>query len=462
MPHRLCLPVLALLLALTLPATAETWRLDYATQSRIERRPTPTEPGEVTDRSGVLHVYLSPTRFATLTAEGEGMVYDFAAQTLTFANPQGARTVPLIADLAFRVMEIQNVIRIERALRSAGITKRDEIRDLIDIETRFTLPWPGSVEDLPAGESAVTIADDGQRAWVHNGKAEAHWEPRVGDPQTPDSLNEAIQLWLLYTGKIHPDFLAAVTAEPEIPAALSTSWRDGVQRFNVKMQLTAVDPTATWPQLPAPEAADKDDGLGLWLYRFETQTDLPPRTTPAQFAARISEAADREPLDALLAVFAQAFHDGKHPGPQVQALSKRFADQPRIIAFREAHAAPQQDPGPDGLAARMAALDRTGLQYAYILDIFQANGLAESGRPDEALALLGRVIAQNPYLTGVWNDVGQIWLRRYDTFRAWRCFAAARSITPDHPMLAGIGDFERKLRTDFPQFFLTPAPVPVP
>ena len=457
MRHPFALALCALLL--TLPASAQTWRLDYATQARVERSPTTTGPGGITEEAGTLRVYLSPNRFATFNAEGQGVAYDFDAGTLTFAGTKGIRTVPLIADPAFRVMEMQNVIQIESSLRIAGVTERDEVRDLIDIETRFSMAWPRRVDGLPAGESDVQATDEGRLAWLHNGETEARWQPHLGDPALPDTLGDAARLWLLYTGKLHPDLWASVAAQPQVPDVLTTSWRDGFQRSEVEWRLTALDPDAAWPELDRPEPAAEGDTLGLWLGRLETRTDLPPRTTPAQFEKLIAQAADREPLDALLLVFEQAFQDGQHPGTQVQALSKRFADQPRIIAFREANTASQQDPGPDGLAARMAALDRHGLEHAYILDLFQANGLAESGRPDEALVLLGRVIDRNPHLTGVWNDIGQIYLRRYDTFGAWRCFAVARSIAPEHPMLAGITGFEQRIRNDFPHFFPAPAPV---
>jgi hypothetical protein len=63
------------------------------------------------------------------------------------------------------------------------------------------------------------------------------------------------------------------------------------------------------------------------------------------------------------------------------------------------------------------------------------------------------VLSRQPLLTGVWKDLGELYLGGYDAQRAWICWDAARRLAPMHPLLKDVGAREEKLLADYPDFF---------
>jgi hypothetical protein len=90
---------------------------------------------------------------------------------------------------------------------------------------------------------------------------------------------------------------------------------------------------------------------------------------------------------------------------------------------------------------------------AHILWAFEAGVRAALGENDVAKELLLRAIAKNPRLTAAYKDLGDLYLRAFDTHRAWRSWEVARSIAPNHPVVRSIDEFEQRLLKRYPEYF---------
>lgn len=71
----------------------------------------------------------------------------------------------------------------------------------------------------------------------------------------------------------------------------------------------------------------------------------------------------------------------------------------------------------------------------------------------EAIELLSNAVAINPFLTGAYKDLGDLYSGQYQFERAWRCWTAARHISPSHPMLEEAGRREEMLLGEHPEYF---------
>ena len=62
-------------------------------------------------------------------------------------------------------------------------------------------------------------------------------------------------------------------------------------------------------------------------------------------------------------------------------------------------------------------------------------------------------LAKNPFITGVWKDLGDSLDTGYDAADTWRCYEMARIIMPTHKLLAGIARGEAEMAREHPEYF---------
>jgi hypothetical protein len=90
---------------------------------------------------------------------------------------------------------------------------------------------------------------------------------------------------------------------------------------------------------------------------------------------------------------------------------------------------------------------------AYILKIFEANNRATLGDPVAAQKLFVEVLAANPYIAGVYKDLGDLLFRSFDTPRAWRSWDIGRRIAPKFANFGPLNQYENSLAANYPDFF---------
>jgi len=56
-------------------------------------------------------------------------------------------------------------------------------------------------------------------------------------------------------------------------------------------------------------------------------------------------------------------------------------------------------------------------------------------------------------ITGAYHDLGMMYIADYKTATGWQSFRLAHRICPSHPLMMEISEMERKLESDFQEFF---------
>ena len=445
----------------------EVIRLTYGVETKITTSADQQEIKTVVEPGDEVVVWLGAGRFAVQSA-GNLAVYDVDNEKLWFANldRQAQTRFSLFADVAFRVAELQNVIWIHGGLAKAGLEDQNDptqVRELADLETRFGIPWPHEVEDLPAGQRQVARPQPGhwdlQRGNILEASAQVAEDAAAFDAEHV----EAYAKWLLYTCPMHPAFWDALSVEVDRPLdRLDLKVRDGFKLREMSYRLKEVEADAVWPSafddFPQTVSANFPEVPGVtpivaWVERIAhgpDHPDLPARPTEAQATAAADDALERgRPFDAFLALIGFSLQEGVRFDGRIGEIMADHAGDPQIAAYlalqREEEAAIRFD--------RIRAIDRTGLEHAHILDIFTANEATAARDRDATYLYFARALEVNPHITGVWHDLAGLANSNYDTYTAWTCIQTARRLKADHPMLARIDDYERRLREDFPRFF---------
>ncbi len=88
----------------------------------------------------------------------------------------------------------------------------------------------------------------------------------------------------------------------------------------------------------------------------------------------------------------------------------------------------------------------------HVLMSFESSHRERLGETKAAAELLSKALAVNPFLTVVYNDLGDLFLRQRDMKSAWLCWEAARRIAPRHPALESVYELEAKLALDHGEY----------
>jgi hypothetical protein len=168
--------------------------------------------------------------------------------------------------------------------------------------------------------------------------------------------------------------------------------------------------------------------------------------------AQASDFRDAQLVDALLGSIEWTLMTGQQFSPfSTEQLSKIRAD-PSVQKLTGAIGANTKDAMKDAVQT-LVDLRSHAPKKTYVLKIFEANDRLRLGEQDAAKALFTEVLQSNPFLAGVYKDLGDLLLMQYDTPRAWRCWDLGRHLAPQFANFAAVSEFEKSLAEQQPEYF---------
>ena len=120
-------------------------------------------------------------------------------------------------------------------------------------------------------------------------------------------------------------------------------------------------------------------------------------------------------------------------------------DEPRARALLELLRRPRDADDARAMRHALTELRRGDDEHPEFLLTQEAVLCRSYGDRAGAIARYCDALDHNPFLLGVYKDLGDCHLADYQVRRAWRCWEAARHLCATHPMLREIDDLERRL-----------------
>lgn len=164
-------------------------------------------------------------------------------------------------------------------------------------------------------------------------------------------------------------------------------------------------------------------------------------------------------VDAMLGAFEYVIQTGESLPGIVDSVKKQLKDDKNAQKLKRAMGSPSSVAEAKTFLADLNSLNLKGNKRAYLLDLFRANlySYIETENPKEPVQdpskLFLKVLAENPFLTGAYKDLGIYYFNRYKMVEAWECWDTARSFYPRHPMLSIVTEIEERLQNEVPEFF---------
>ncbi|MGO8914962.1 MAG: hypothetical protein ACLQJR_03545 [Stellaceae bacterium] len=320
-----------------------------------------------------------------------------------------------------------------------------------------------------------TIADGAVRFHV-DGEEVALFAP--ASLAVPAELRRSFAHFLRLRLPIHPDILAAIALDGRLPQRLVLVTAAAGERSPMGLVLRAATRPASGYPLPAafaprPLAGQAEDAealslrglLPVMLEAVAGRRGNGPRPL-ADYRRAVDQALQRGQGFAatlLLAEAALQYGTGAGDCPAVPGrgaqcrgadeLGRMLAADPRSALFYKAQTAEPKDPA--AAAAVWAGLKRDDVANGYVVDAFLADRLSAGGHRQDAMGAFSRALDGDPYLAGVYKELGDHFLRASRTDLAWICYDLGRALPgrDANDALAAVDTLEDALAADFPDFF---------
>lgn len=395
--------------------------------------------------------YLGP-RYICVQDGDKREIYDFAKNRLLTldTSKHTYQDHSLFSIIAFRSAELRNRMMLSSILNAAGVSDTGEGSfDPFSLESLFSLTGPGN-----SAAQIEAIDEGGQKIYKHKGKVAVRFQPgstAIGDH------GDMFQKFLIYCCSLHPSIRRQIESHSKVPQILEfeennfPAYAQTVQLTLLNKDEVSVGHAADVPQDYIRTLDNENPMLPvLELSKKSTNSQLPTQQEAQKTAEKYLEADDS--LDALLTLLEFSLASGDQVSPRTAELMQK-AKQNEQCKKLVSSLMPKSDAEAEEAINTLNFLDKPSVKKAYVLNIFKANVLRPKN-PVMAQSLLAEAARRNPYLTGAFKDLGDIYYSRYDTTTAFDCWDMGRRFFPKHPMMADVNHLETSLQDTFAEYFL--------
>lgn len=391
-------------------------------------------------------------------------IYDFNKNRILYVDDPGKTVsdVSLFSDIGFRFLEFRNRLYIRDVVLTATPKAKNPqpaIESIFDLETLFGIGAP----DMKVSE----ITEKGEDGKVIYGPAEGPAVECQLSVQAMTSDQRALwEKYLVYGCRIHPQIRRKMASLERAPEFIRYSYRDAGKTVTVAQTLVKASVDAS-DSYKLPSGYQKLYGppgeeLNMLLAGVWEGTSPVKQFSESDFSRIVAAlVAQNSYFDAALASIEYSLQAGVElPQAMKKAVDESRAKDERAKIFFE-NLAPTDKLLAERATKALEKIKRKGLTRGHVIDIMIADGKAIAGDFKGTRELFLKVLKINPYLAGVYKDLGDLLNRNFYVVSAWQCWDTVRFLYPKHKMLKQVDDYEAWLRKTFSDFFLAGEPAPV-
>jgi hypothetical protein len=475
-------PLLALFFALqvNLPALADTYEFDMLNEEaespakKLDLSSLRSNPGQVkaiqkdaepkwkTPEKGSLLVKTGPDSLLIQTP-AYIRIYDFKNKKIVGLDPARKLFYPqsLYADLAFRAAELGNRTVLHAVVGNALKGKfGGQIFDPFFSEEMFSLQLPEKNSAYELNKTKNKEATD----YKHDNLVVSSFVPAA--TALAGEKQKQFSRFLIYGTYLHPEIRLDIEKSAKVPQKLMYFLdNQPIDKKRVTLTLKKVTPGDYTFAIPAgfSEKHDDKDPLISVYKRIKETGSKPPANLQEQVLAEYKAALEsKNYLDIFLCLTEYNLQTGEILGDEMQAVKNEIKTDPECKKLLAGLRTPKTEQQAVAALASLDSIDVSKLKKAYLIDLFRANvivalngfGMHElkTREPSDPTKAFVSVLEHNPYLTGVYTDLGKFLETSYQQHYAWQCYDLARKFYPKHPFMADITAREQQLTELMPQF----------
>ncbi len=417
---------------------------------KFERSSSPVkglqmQSGEKPPASQTVHLTLGKRWIEWADGSNRG-VYDFAKRVIIGVDPQTHHLVEVSMYAAFsgRDAELENRMMLGRALEAGKVESNPMSPTLAEHQLSLR-------RDAKRVSGIERKSSDGEQRYLWQGKELFAYSTKLVPLAAAD--RDLYIRYIRYTAGGHPEILDDLQKLDGIPkwVRYSDPMLGAVLRLEVLENRKTPDADYVLP--PLEKAPMKNPGAAAAAARVASSTPESRAAFAARILASANEAAGMgRPLQAMLGYIELQLMIGGEMPPDFNKRAESITHDGNVRALTGAFQAASEAQARASVATLQGLAALAG-DKAYVLGIFRANMESSLGNREAATSLLVAALTKNPFITGVWKDLGDSLDTGYDAVDTWRCYETARIIAPGHKLLDGIARGEAAMVKEHPEYF---------
>lgn len=372
-------------------------------------------------------------------------IYDFKHHRILEVNKDTGTYLDdsLFMDIGFRDYEFKNRLYLGRALGAASIKDNPMAIPLSEHVFSFTAKKHKTEIKKEIKDKNVIFSWSGKELFKHNQNI-----VKIKPPYK----NGFIRFLRYHLGG-HPKILVSLKNLSGIPSSLTmTSYNVQTKITTLRLKSHKYIPDKL-PDLKIIKKGVVDGALAPLLSKSTTFSEDALNTTMHSLLAKATSAFnDKRYLDTILIYLEYTLATGKQMPKQFNPQRKLIIADLNVKAFFASIRPKSKEEAQKAVETLVALRDKSKGRL-HVLKIFEANTRSSLGMQKESIQLFHAALKKNPYITGAWKDLGELYFRSYNSRDAWRCWDTARKLNPRHKLLTKIKQFEVRLKKDNPDFF---------
>lgn len=473
--------VFSLICTLVLPVLADTYEFEMLSETaesaakkldlssfksnpaQLKTFQAEAEPKWKPPQKGVLLVKTGTDSLFIQSNEGT-RIYDFKNKKILSLDPSRKTYVlqSLYADLAFRVAELTNRMFLHSVVGNALKGKLSgQVFDPFFSEEMFSLQLP----DKNSGyELNKAKGKDASTDYKYKDSVVCSFTPSAST-LAPEKLKQ-FSRFLIYGANLHPEVRIDIEKASKVPQKLMYYFdNQPVGKKRVTLTLKKTSPGDYSFALPPgyTEKRDEKDPLSTVYARIKESGSKPPANLKEQVLADYKLALENKNyLDALLGLTEYNLQTGEVLSAEMSAAKNEISADSECKKLLNGLRTPKNEQQGVAALASLDSIDQSKFKKGYMIDLFRANVILsingfgmhdlKTREPMDPTKAFVAVLEHNPYLTGVYTDLGKFLESCYQQHYAWRCYELACKFYPKHPFTEDINAREKQIVEFMPQF----------
>lgn len=382
-------------------------------------------------------------------------IYDFKNRRIHYLDHRlkTHADISLYADLAFRAQEFKSRLLAAEAIEKSGGA---QLENFFTLESIFGIEGEKKklkIEEVREGSEKTSFFYEKESI------AETVWEKDL-----PTITGKMFGKFLIYDHSMHPQIRKKILSKPQIPKTISYQLQGAHSRDSFRLVLERAEsrPDRGY-QIPGgyasarkrPGAIPSSAAVVELVESVISGKNKIKSIDKAWFWSEAEKALQKNNhVGAALFFLEYGFQTGDSEATMeaMQKIAKHQAEDPDLDRFLRSLGVSGKEQASRAVL-ELQKLDRKKLNRAHVLDVMIANQKVVLGKNEEAEKDLLGALKINPYMAGVYKDLGDLFYSDFDTVTAWLCWDFGRSLAPRHFALAPIYQYEKELVQNFPDFF---------
>ncbi len=371
---------------------------------------------------------------------------------LSFSNDTLYNAVPLYSVIDYRVAEYNNRFFLKSTLEAeeAG----NMFGDLVNLESIFGIEHPGdnvrdSIDVKTTKNSAIYSKFGDEIVHVRYSKTEV-----------PKIYLGAFAKYLTYKLEIHPSIQEDIIKTKLVPEYIQFSYKNVGVKSTKTYELVNAEKVNNAPtdiyskkRFSFQRNAANIGGIIDFMMNYTLFNEVKQADSTLYFK-EAKELSDKgENLSGLLRLLEYLLTTDIQPTQQLREIVSKQKTDPQLASFLRCMSPPQTKMDAELKISILNELIETNVEFGYVMNIFVANYIEQENQ-NQSVDNFYKALSKNPYITGVWLDLGKIFVGRYQYDDAWKCYGVMLNLNSNHTLAKEVAGLKANLKKNYPAYFL--------